>query len=922
MNLKYNIFVLVVILSFFTIEPTLTAQTTALDKQKAKLIYNFSFFLQWENDDAIEVIKIGVLNGSNSFMRILEHETRNGYDNIILIEVINFKSISSISETHILYLPKSETKNFLKVKRKIKGYNTALVTDGYNIKKNLVIDFVKKGSKIKFYMNAANLKENKVIFNEKDQGDVNSFKSYGGILISTKALLEDSEESLAAEKKNVEKLKKQIKEKLKELADKEKVIWIKEREIKSKEREIKKQTEYLLNQIDQISAKNREIEQQKIELSNLLEDAKNARLALERKTRELNEKEKEVIEQEKKIDKHTAILKDLEKNIKKGQEKIDVQNAELVKQGITIQFQKNMLLFFIIITIIILVMAFFIWNGYRNKKKANKQLAKQKLEIEQQAAQLETINKELEKLSIVASETSTAVMILDVDGKFEWINFGFTKMYGYSLRLLSKKLGDNIIEASSHPDIKNIFESCIATRKPVIYESKVIARKGKEKWAQTTLSPIVDHNKKVTKLVLIDSDITKIKEVEREIIEKNKKITAQTLELELQNTELEKLSLVASKTENSVVIFDENGEIEWVNDGFERLLELNLEEFKAEYGSNLFESSLNTNIKEHIEIAIKEKKSINYTAKTKKRTGNQLWIQTTLTPIFDDNDNLIKYIAIDADVTDIKLAEEKIAHQNENIKDSILYARKIQTAVLPPDEYLAKLLPEYFIMFRPKDIVSGDFYWATHKENKVLIAAADCTGHGVPGGFMSMLGFTFLNEITGKMSVDEINPGKILTDLRESVKTSLRQTGKEGEAKDGMDIALLSIDFSTQILEFAGANNPLVIVREFDNGERELVDIKADDMPIGIFHNENPYFKNHKIKLQKGDMCYIFSDGFPDQFGGKSRRKFMLKRFKRLLLAVSDKPIKQQEQRMNEVFDKWKGKNKQIDDIIVIGIRI
>ena len=581
-----------------------------------------------------------------------------------------------------------------------------------------------------------------------------------------------------------------------------------------------------------------------------------------------------------------------------------------------------MLLFFIIITVIILAMAFFIWRGYKNKKKANKQLAQQKQEIEAQSAKLESINKELEKLSIVASETSTAVMILDVTGKFEWINFGFTKMYGYSLSRLKRDLADDLINASNHPDIKNIFESCIKSRKPVIYESKVIAKNGNEKWAQTTLSPIVDHNKKVTKLVLIDSDITKIKEAEREILEKNEKITNQAIELEHQNIELEKLSLVASKTENSVVIFDSNGEIEWVNDGFERLLELNLNEFKKEYGANLFESSLNKNIRELLDDAVREKKSISYTGKTRKKTGKPVWIQTTMTPIFNAANQLVKYIAIDADVTDIKLAEEKIAIQNENIKDSILYARKIQTAVLPPNEYLEQLLPEYFIMLRPKDIVSGDFYWATDKEDKILIAAADCTGHGVPGGFMSMLGFTFLNEITGKMSSDEINPGRILTELRDSVKTSLRQTGKEGEAKDGMDIALLSIDYSTQILEFAGANNPLVIVREFENGERDLVDIKADDMPIGIFPNANPYFRNHKIKLQKGDMCYIFSDGYPDQFGGKSRRKFMLKRFKRLLLSISDKPIKEQEIRINEVFDKWQGKNKQIDDVLVIGIKI
>jgi serine phosphatase RsbU (regulator of sigma subunit) len=200
-----------------------------------------------------------------------------------------------------------------------------------------------------------------------------------------------------------------------------------------------------------------------------------------------------------------------------------------------------------------------------------------------------------------------------------------------------------------------------------------------------------------------------------------------------------------------------------------------------------------------------------------------------MTPIFGNNGDLSRYIAIDTDITKIKLAEEEITRQKQKMTDSILYAKKIQEAVLPPDDYLKQLFPEHFIMFRPKDIVSGDFYWTSNKGDKFLIAAADCTGHGVPGGFMSMLGMTFLNEITGQMNESELEAGKILTSLRESVKTSLRQTGREGEAKDGMDISLCVIDKKTFQLQFAGANNPLLIIRD-KGDELEVIIVKKNNL--------------------------------------------------------------------------------------------
>ena len=263
----------------------------------------------------------------------------------------------------------------------------------------------------------------------------------------------------------------------------------------------------------------------------------------------------------------------------------------------------------------------------------------------------------------------------------------------------------------------------------------------------------------------------------------------------------------------------------------------------------------------------------------------------------------------------IEEQKEEILAKNEEITQSIQYAKRIQTAVLPSVEKMDKALPDYFVLFRPRDIVSGDFYWMAEKDDKVIIVAADCTGHGVPGAFMSMLGVSFLNEIVNKGAVNQAN--KILNQLRAHVKDTLSQTGKEGEAKDGMDISLLMFDFKKKTVQYSGAYNPLYLIRK-----GELIETKADKMPIGIHIAEKESFSNNEIKLQKGDTLYIFSDGFIDQFGGDAGRKYMAKPFKRLLAEIQTSPMDEQKFILNETFDTWRGKYNQIDDVIIIGIRV
>ena len=255
---------------------------------------------------------------------------------------------------------------------------------------------------------------------------------------------------------------------------------------------------------------------------------------------------------------------------------------------------------------------------------------------------------------------------------------------------------------------------------------------------------------------------------------------------------------------------------------------------------------------------------------------------------------------------------DQIAYKKKHITDSIMYAKRIQTALIPSLELFSDKL-EHFVLYKPLDIVSGDFYWVSRQGNLQVIIAADCTGHGVPGAFMSMLGVTMLNEIVNGKHI--LMPDQIIENLREGIIKALKQVAEEDSIKDGMDIAVCVVDFDNNILWYAGANNPLYLVRG-----RELIHYRADKMPVAIHYKMLP-FTLQKIELQKGDAFYIFSDGYSDQFGGPKQKKFMSLQLRETLIAMTGKPMLKQGERLNEIFEEWRGDNPQVDDVTLIGVR-
>ncbi len=292
----------------------------------------------------------------------------------------------------------------------------------------------------------------------------------------------------------------------------------------------------------------------------------------------------------------------------------------------------------------------------------------------------------------------------------------------------------------------------------------------------------------------------------------------------------------------------------------------------------------------------------------------------------------------------INAQKDELEQVHRQIQDSIRYARRIQEAVLPTPQALAQNFSQHFVFFRPRNIVSGDFYWCQQIREYAVVAAADCTGHGVPGAFMSMLGISFLNEIIRKEDV--VRAGHVLDLLRAYIKSTLQQTGKSGEQQDGMDISLCIINTKTRVLDFAGAHNSLCVVNrktiqeqrtaehpdylsEYiqlenapDRNPLALLEVKADRQPIGVYPKEKP-FQSYELPLMHGDTFYLFSDGFADQIGGPRQRKFMLRAFKKLLLSVSHQPMSVQVQTLETTLHDWMGdENQQVDDILVLGFRV
>jgi len=526
----------------------------------------------------------------------------------------------------------------------------------------------------------------------------------------------------------------------------------------------------------------------------------------------------------------------------------------------------------------------------QNKKlfNQNKELTNLKENIELKEEQLRRIiENQGEGFALINTNfniiyvNSAATKILKIDNK-SIINKNISEFWSSEER---SKIKDKI--ASLKGDESLSFETYLKTK----HNEKIII--------QSTIS--INRGKKDEKIGYIVNfrDITKLKKAEQEI--------------KAANLALKKYFIAIESSPLSIVITNTKANIEYINPTFTRITGYELSDFnitpKILNSGKTPKETYKSLWKTISSGKIWEGEFIN-----KKKSGEEFLERALIAPIKDSNNKIINYVAIKEDITEKRKTELKITKQHKeltralrNINDSITYAKKLQKALLSPLKLEQIFGKNISLLFLPRDVVSGDFYYASKKKNWITFAVGDCTGHGVPGAFLSVLSYSILDDIIHVQK--EIDTALTL----EIMRIRFKQVFSNG-AKDGLDIALCAINIDTQTLYYSGAYNPLILLRD-----GKLIEKKASYNPIGHYAKETE-FKNHEIKLQEKDKIYLFSDGFIDQFGGDKKRKFMRQKFYAVLEELNDIPIENQSNILHDIFDKWKGELEQVDDVSVMGI--
>jgi len=578
-------------------------------------------------------------------------------------------------------------------------------------------------------------------------------------------------------------------------------------------------------------------------------------------------------------------------------------------------------------------------------------------EILKQAEILARTNQQMEKLSLVASKTDNAIIIADAQGNFEWINDSFTKIFGLKLNELINNVSPNILGPNSSDDMKNKVAEAISTKQSVQYEFETHLN-GQKIWMQATLTPIINQDGIIEKLIIVDSDITKVKQAEYEIIKQKTEIEKYYENLRLLSEFGQRItsSLNFEDVVNMVYFYvkslmDATVFAIGVYNSKKEIIEIPVFQESDEpipsYALSLHDTSSLTVycLKNKVEIIsnnlqLDHKK---YIEKLRIRTRNTcnsaiyiplyienrpigvITVQSHKLDAYNQTNlnnlrSLGSYISIALDNSNIY----KVIHtQNENIRGSIKYAETIQKAILPNLDTIQPLL-DCFVIFRPKDIVSGDFYWftpvITETHAHLFFALVDCTGHGVPGAFMSMIASSLLNEIVREREI--YSPAKIINLLNEKVTRVLKQ--HENDNDDGMDLALCRIDRTDDPdnvkVTFCGAKNHLIYFRNFTG---ELTTIKGDRRSVGGIRHRKAIseFTQQELALSKGDMIYMFTDGIIDQ-NNRDRRRYGSLQLEDLFLKNNQLPLPEQKLLIENSLGVFMGDEEQRDDVSLVGIRI
>ena len=701
------------------------------------------------------------------------------------IKIIQFRRKKDMVPTDVLFINSKYNEDLEFLYNKAVDNKSLVITDHAPSDKNFMINLL-------FQPNGKDFEVNFEACKHSNAGVSEKLTNQGGSTIELKTLIFKQEQELKAKQERLNKsrdsLNVLVEQMNQQIADNERLIH--ENQVLARELELAEQA----------------VEQEKA----------NAALVMARvmRSQELLVRDKQIIEeQEDSLAKVNELIESTKEDILILRRRLDKRQQDIqfniakINDGYNDINRGNRIIYAIVIFLVVVsFLVLLIVKSLRERKRANiklqqknRELLQQTQEINEQASQLESINQELEKLSIVAGKTQNAIVIMDRNGYFEWVNAGFTRFFGYTLQLLRNERDENIVNVSSNKSIRNILFKCVSNKQTIVFESDAFTRAGEKIAAQTTLSPILNDKGDVTQLVAIYSDISKLKEQEAAIRSQNEELLQQKNTLEIQKTQIEE--------------------------------------------------------------------------------------------------------------------------QTKSIKSGIYYAKTIQQTILPPTEQIRKYF-DCFVLFRPKDIVSGDFYWFSEAQdgdkNYQFVGDFDCTGHGVPGAFMSLIGNRILNEVINVRKT--YSPRDIMDNLNANVIKALKQ--EQTTNNDGMDTCLCRVErisLSEYKVVFCGAKRPLYYLRTTD---QEVQELKGDRKSIGGTQKKrgNIQFTDQEIIMHTGDVLILCSDGISDQCD-KDRKKFSSDRLRSIILQNRTEDMDTQCALLSKALDDYRGEEEQRDDISVIGIK-
>ncbi|QCK14395.1 PAS domain S-box protein [Mangrovivirga cuniculi] len=511
--------------------------------------------------------------------------------------------------------------------------------------------------------------------------------------------------------------------------------------------------------------------------------------------------------------------------------------------------------------------------------------------------QIEEVNRTQKRMQLLLENASEVITIYEEDQTIRYISPSVERIFGHKTEEMIGIKDIKFVDDEYKNHFNDMFQKLLENPdEQVTIQYEYQTSEGNLIWIESTGNNLL-HDKAIQGIIVNSRDITERRRAEQE----------QRMRSKMQS--------LSENSPDLITRIESDGEVSYINPTIETFTGQQPENYLHKQVAEL---DLNSGITDYwLEVLnlVKENKE-KITNEIDFPTDNgKLVMQVNAIPEYNEAENIESVLVVSHDITARKAIELEIQNKNKKINDSINYAKRIQGAILPNNKVINRTLPESFIFYRPKDVVSGDFPWYLQSGDDIFIAAVDCTGHGVPGALLSLIGYFLLNDIVRSRKVTE--PGKILDLLDEGVTSTLRQDSDDSKTKDGMDIALCKINLKDQTLEYAGAHRPLYMVKD-----GEMMEVKGNKFPIGggLFKNQTE-FTNTVIEFKEGDSAYFCSDGFPDQFGGPQNRKFGPKRTRQLIMDHHTKSMKDVYGIFKNTWEDWKSDEKQTDDVLMIGIK-